>query len=107
MNVPEKKLETKQLVMMAIVGITLVSFILARVTFDNSPAIGIVGAIEGAFSALSLHEQVIPPTINLDALDPSCPVNCVRVATSSNFDFVLANSWGFGGSASCIVFGRV
>ena len=69
--------------------------------------LGASGAFEAAFSALSLHEQVITPTINLDALDSSCPVNCVRDATSSTFDFVLANSWGFGGSASATVFGRI
>ena len=69
--------------------------------------LGASGAFEAAFSALSLHEQVITPTINLDALDSSCPVNCVRDATSSTFDFVLANSWGFGGSASSTVFGRI
>lgn len=68
--------------------------------------LGASGAIETAFSALSLHEQVIPPTINLENLDPACPIHCARIATPSTFNYVLANSWGFGGSACCIVLAR-
>jgi 3-oxoacyl-[acyl-carrier-protein] synthase II len=69
--------------------------------------LGASGAAEAAFAAMSLHEQVIPPTINLDDQDPGCPVHCVRVSTPSNAEFALLNSWGFGGSACCIVLGRI
>ena len=68
--------------------------------------LGASGAVEAAFAALSLHDQIIPPTINLESLDPECPVHCIRKATPSKFDSVLANSWGFGGTACSILLER-
>ncbi len=65
------------------------------------------GAAEAAFSALSLRDQEIPPTINLDDQDPECPVECVASRTPADFRYVLSNSWGFGGTGSCIVLERV
>ena len=68
--------------------------------------LGASGAFEAAFSALSLHDQVIPPTVNLDDQDTLCPVRCVREQTDAAFDYVLSNSLGFGGMGCSIVFGR-
>ncbi|MEP0545442.1 MAG: beta-ketoacyl-[acyl-carrier-protein] synthase family protein [Rhodothermales bacterium] len=68
--------------------------------------LGASGAFEAAFSALSLHDQVIPPTVNLDDQDALCPVRCVRERTDAAFDYVLSNSLGFGGMSCSIVFGR-
>lgn len=68
--------------------------------------LGASGAFEAAFSALSLHEQTIPPTINLDEPDPACPVRCPSEATAASFDHVLSNSMGFGGPGCSIVFAR-
>lgn len=65
------------------------------------------GAAEAAFSALSLREQQIPPTVNLEDQDPECPIDCITSATSADFRYVLSNSWGFGGTGSCIVLERV
>jgi len=69
--------------------------------------LGASGAFEAAFSALSLHEQRIPPTINLENLDPQCPVHCVRTQTSASFEHVLSNSFGFGGGSCSIILKRV
>lgn len=68
--------------------------------------LGASGAFEAAFSALSLYEQVSPPTVNLDDQDPECPVRCIQEQTASAFDYVLSNSLGFGGMGCSIVFGR-
>ena len=65
------------------------------------------GAAEAAFSAMSLRDQQIPPTVNLEDQDPECPVDCITSRTSADFRYVLPNSWGFGGTGSCIVLERV
>ncbi len=65
------------------------------------------GAAEAAFSALSLRDQQIPPTVNLEDQDPECPIDCITNRTSADFRYVLSNSWGFGGTGSCIVLERV
>jgi len=66
--------------------------------------LGASGAFEAAFSALSLRDQIIPPTINLDDLDPACRVRCTQLRRPSTFARVISNSWGFGGSGCCLVF---
>ena len=68
--------------------------------------LGASGAFEAAFSALSLQEQIIPPTINLDDPDPACPVRCTSQQLPSALGYVLSNSWGFGGSGCCLVLER-
>jgi len=65
--------------------------------------LGASGAFEAAFSALSLRDQVIPPTINLDDLDPECPVRCTRQRQPSAIGQMISSSWGFGGSGCCLV----
>jgi len=65
--------------------------------------LGASGAFEAAFSALSLRDQIIPPTVNLDDPDPACPVRCTRLLRPSAFSRVISNSWGFGGSGCCLV----
>jgi 3-oxoacyl-[acyl-carrier-protein] synthase II len=68
--------------------------------------LGASGAFEAAVSALSLRHQLIPPTVNLDEPDLSCPVNCYPKTLNSEFAYVLSNSWGFGGSGCCLVLQR-
>ena len=65
--------------------------------------LGASGAFEAAFSALSLQDQIIPPTVNLDNPDPACRVRCTRLRHPSAFTRVISNSWGFGGSGCCLV----
>ena len=65
------------------------------------------GAIEAAFSLMTMSESVIPPTINYDNPDPAIDLDvvpntkrCAEVAT------VLSNSFGFGGQNTCLVMAR-
>jgi 3-oxoacyl-[acyl-carrier-protein] synthase II len=64
------------------------------------------GAIEAAFTVLSLQNGVLPPTINYTTPDPALPVDCVpNVERASRFAHALSNSFGFGGQNVSLVFG--
>ncbi|MHB1100807.1 MAG: beta-ketoacyl-ACP synthase II [Burkholderiales bacterium] len=67
--------------------------------------LGAAGGIEAVFSALSVHHQVAPPTINLFEQDPQCDLDFVpNVARQMNIDVAISNSFGFGGTNGTIVF---
>lgn len=68
---------------------------------------GGAGALEAAISALAIHHQVIPPTINLEHPDDHCDLDYVpRVARPYPVDVALSMSAGFGGKNSCVALGR-
>ena len=65
------------------------------------------GAVEAAFSVKTLMDGTLPPTINYDVPDPALPLDVVpNVARKASPDFVLSNSFGFGGQNTSIVFGH-
>jgi len=65
------------------------------------------GAIEAAFSLLTMQVGVIPPTINYDIPDPSIDLDVVpNVARRADVSSVLSNSFGFGGQNACLVMAR-
>ncbi len=65
------------------------------------------GAIEAAFSLMTMREGVIPPTINYDNPDPAIPLDVVPNASrSAQVATVLSNSFGFGGQNTCLVMAR-
>jgi 3-oxoacyl-[acyl-carrier-protein] synthase II len=70
-------------------------------------ALGASGAIEAAICAMSMAEQWLPPTINLDAPDEQCDLDYVpnagRVAA---VEHLVSNSFGFGGINASIVMRR-
>ncbi|MFT4664574.1 MAG: 3-oxoacyl-[acyl-carrier-protein] synthase II [Polaribacter sp.] len=62
------------------------------------------GAIELGASVLSMQNQVIPPTINLENPDPNCDLDYVpNTARDANLNAILSNSFGFGGQNSCLI----
>jgi len=68
---------------------------------------GAAGAVEGIFTAKTLQEGLIPPTINLDEPDPKCDLDYVpHHARRSDIQFAISNSFGFGGINASIVFKR-
>ena len=70
--------------------------------------IGAAGGAEAVFTILSLRDQVIPPTINLDNPDPACDLDYTpNVARSANIEAALSNSFGFGGTNGTLVFKRL
>ncbi len=67
--------------------------------------LGAAGAIEAIFSVLSIHDGVIPPTINYETPDPECDLDYVpNVARKQDVRAVLSNSLGFGGHNATIIF---
>ena len=62
------------------------------------------GAIEAVACLAALEHQALPPTINLDDPDPRCPLHHVaNEARPHPVDVVVSNSFGFGGSNTCLV----
>jgi 3-oxoacyl-[acyl-carrier-protein] synthase II len=67
--------------------------------------LGAAGGIEAVFSALSIRDQVAPPTINLDNPDPECDLDFVPgEARQMKIDIVMSNSFGFGGTNGTLIF---
>jgi len=62
------------------------------------------GAVEAAFTLLTLQNQRIPPTINHSVPDPAIALDVVpNVARDANVRRALSNSFGFGGQNVCLV----
>lgn len=69
---------------------------------------GAAGAIEAVFTLLTLRDQVLPPTINLETPDPACDLDYVpNVARKAHVDVAMSNSFGFGGHNTTILFRRL
>ena len=69
--------------------------------------LGAAGGIEAAFTALTLLNGIIPPTVNLDKPDPDCDLDYVPlVARETRVNVALSNSFGFGGTNGVIVLRR-
>ena len=71
--------------------------------------LGAAGAIESIFSILSLRDSRLPPTINLDNLDADAPkLNYVaNESQEKEINYVLNNSFGFGGTNASLVFSKI
>ena len=73
--------------------------------------LGAAGAIEAMFSLLAIRDGRIPPTINLDHLDPACAELkldfTAHHAVDCRLDYALSNSFGFGGTNGTLIVGRV
>ena len=69
--------------------------------------LGATGAVEAIFSVLAIRDQVAPPTINLDNpdIERGCDLNFVpHQPQHMKIDYVLSNSFGFGGTNGGLIF---
>ena len=70
--------------------------------------LGAAGGIEAVFSAMAVHEQIAPPTINLVNQDPQCDLDYIpNTARKMNIKVAISNSFGFGGTNGTLVFRAV
>lgn len=70
--------------------------------------LGAAGAVEAIVSIMSLQEQVITPTINLDEPSEGCDLDYVphTARDVKNLEYALSNSFGFGGTNGSLIFKR-
>ncbi len=70
--------------------------------------LGAAGAIEAAFTALAIRDQVAPPTLNLENPSVETPIDLVPLKKKPmKIDVALSNSFGFGGTNAALVLKRV
>ena len=71
-------------------------------------ALGATGAIEAAICMLAFRHAYLPPTINLEDPDPECDLDYIPGhGREMAVDYILSNSFGFGGINASLVFGQV
>ncbi len=69
--------------------------------------LGAAGGVEAILSILSICHGKVLPTINLDTPDPECDLDFVpKTAKQVDVTFALSNSFGFGGTNACLIFGK-
>ena len=67
--------------------------------------LGAAGSVEAIFSILALNNGVIPPTLNLHKPSEGCDLNFVPLkAQEHKIQYVLSNSFGFGGTNASLIF---
>ena len=70
-------------------------------------SLGASGSMEALACMLSIRDQVLHPTINLDTPDPDCDLDYIpNVARDTKVEVTLSNSFGFGGQNACLVIER-
>ncbi|MFL5910962.1 MAG: beta-ketoacyl-[acyl-carrier-protein] synthase family protein [Gaiellaceae bacterium] len=68
---------------------------------------GATGAVEAAFTMLALENQCVPPTANVEKVDPDIPVDVVTDRVRyQHMQFAINNSSGFGGQNAALLFSR-
>lgn len=69
--------------------------------------LGGAGAVEGVFCVQALRDQIMPPTLNLENPDEECDLDFVpHQARAKALEYVMSNSFGFGGTNASIILKR-
>jgi 3-oxoacyl-[acyl-carrier-protein] synthase II len=68
--------------------------------------LGAAGAVEAVLCVMALREGWLPPTTTLENPDPLCRFELVRAPVDRRCQYVLSNSFGFGGANASLVFRR-
>ncbi|QBR71614.1 beta-ketoacyl-[acyl-carrier-protein] synthase II [Beijerinckiaceae bacterium] len=67
--------------------------------------LGAAGAVEAIFSIMAIRDQTVPPTLNLDHVSVETTLDLVpHTPRKREVEFVLSNSFGFGGTNACLIF---
>jgi 3-oxoacyl-[acyl-carrier-protein] synthase II len=68
--------------------------------------LGAAGAVEAIYSILSMRDQIVPPTLNLENPSAACDIDLVPLkAKERKVRRALSNSFGFGGTNASLIFG--
>jgi 3-oxoacyl-[acyl-carrier-protein] synthase II len=68
--------------------------------------LGAAGAVEAIYSILSMRDQIVPPTLNLEKPSAACDIDLVPLkAKERKVRRALSNSFGFGGTNASLIFG--
>ena len=69
--------------------------------------LGAAGGLEAGIAALTVRDQLIAPTVNLETPDPDCDLDYVpNVKRPTTINYALSNSFGFGGTNAALLFKR-
>lgn len=69
--------------------------------------VGAAGSLEAGLAVLAIRDQKVPPNINLEDPETSSPLNYVSSrATRALLNYTMTNSFGFGGTNACLIFGK-
>jgi len=69
--------------------------------------LGGAGGLEAGITIMALQRQIVPPTANLETVDPVCELNYVpNKPEPAYLDIALSNSFGFGGTNGSLIFKR-
>ena len=69
--------------------------------------LGASGAVEAIVSVLTIRDQIVSPTINLDTPDADCDLDYVpHTSRDRSVNVVLSNSFGFGGTNGSLIFSK-
>jgi 3-oxoacyl-[acyl-carrier-protein] synthase II len=69
--------------------------------------LGAAGAVEAAICLMALQGQWLPPMTSTQTADPACKFPLVLKPTDAPLEYVLSNSFGFGGANASVIFRRV
>ena len=69
--------------------------------------LGGAGGLEAGITLMAMEHSIVPPTINLDNVDPQCRLNYVpHKPVAAQVRYALSNSFGFGGTNGSLIFKR-
>jgi 3-oxoacyl-[acyl-carrier-protein] synthase II len=70
--------------------------------------LGAAGAVEAIFCLLAMRDGILPPTINLEQVDPKCAIDVIpNTARRAQIEYSLSNSFGFGGHNVSLLFRKL
>jgi len=70
--------------------------------------LGAAGAIEAVICLMAMRDEILPPTINYENPDPECDLDYIpNTARKCKANYIMSNSFGFGGTNGSVIFKRV